>query len=361
MADYGIIAKTKKVRAHPLSVSKQSKATMTDVAKLAGVSKKTVSRVLNNEDNVTDLTRVKVQKAMAELDYHANMSARRLATHQSFLISMLYQEFTGNYIHDIQTGLLSQFSEYGYSLLVHPCGENDETTVKTVESMINQSNADGLILIPPICDMAPLIDCLERLDKPYVCISPRESASALKTVYCDDTQATKDLTQHLISLGHRKIGFVVGDLDRRDAHARLEGFNQAMSLNNIPINPDYIVQGDFNFDSGVSCGHQLLALSDVPTAIFASNDHMAAGVMTAAYEKGLKIPQELSVAGVDDSTIASEIWPPLTTIKQPTLQVGEMAADKLIKQIKKHDIPEINELLPWELVVRQTTASPQKP
>tara|TARA_R110001592_G_C13189951_1_gene752378 strand:+ start:12215 stop:13246 length:1032 start_codon:yes stop_codon:yes gene_type:complete len=341
-----------------VSVSKTTKATMMDVAKHAGVSKKTVSRVLNNEANVNEKTRLKVQNAMATLDYHANMSARRLATHQSFLISMLYQDFSGNYIHDIQSGLIDKLTVHGYSLLVHPCGDDDASTLNKVESMIRQSNADGLVLIPPISDMTSVIDCLERLQKPYVRISPKGTPSPAKAVFCDDFQATFDMTQYLIDQGHRRIGFVVGDLERRDAIVRLEGFRAAMAANKIKVNEKYVAEGDFNFESGIVCGNQLLSLKTPPTAIFASNDHMAAGVMAAAHDRKIDIPSQLSVAGVDDSPIANEIWPQLTTIRQPTQLVGEEAADKLIAQIKSSELNFPDELLPWQLVFRNTVAAP---
>ncbi len=341
-----------------MSVSKAQKVTMMDVAQHASVSKKTVSRVLNNEKNVNEQTRLKVQKAMQDLDYHANMSARRLATHQSYLISMLYQDFSGNYIHDIQSGLLDKLTAHGYSLLVHPCENDDESTLQKVESMIRQSNADGLVLIPPISDMQSVIECLERLDKPYVSISPKINTAPAKSVFCDDYQAAYDMTQYFISLGHTAIGFIVGNLDRRDAGVRLEGFQQAMADNDIPINNEFIEQGDFNFDSGRVCGKALLSLPTRPTAIFASNDHMAAGVMASAHEMGINIPAQLSVAGVDDSPIASEIWPPLTTIKQPTQLVGDMTADKLIAQIKAQEEITSDEKLPWQIILRDTTAAP---
>ncbi|WP_101757185.1 LacI family DNA-binding transcriptional regulator [Oceanicoccus sp. KOV_DT_Chl] len=341
-----------------MSVSKTSKATMMDVANHAGVSKKTVSRVLNNEANVNENTRLKVQQAMEILDYHANMSARRLATHQSFLISMLYQDFSGNYIHDIQSGLIDKLTVHGYSLLVHPCGDDDESTLNKVESMIRQSNADGLVLIPPISDMKSVIDCLERLEKPYVRISPKGKTNPTKSVFCDDYQAAYDMTQYFIDKGHQRIGFVIGNLERRDAVVRLKGFRAAMAENKVAINEKYIVQGDFNFESGKICGEKLLTLATPPTAIFASNDHMAAGVMAAAHENDIAIPQQLSVAGVDDSPIASEIWPQLTTIRQPTQLVGEEAADKLIAQIKSSEFTCSPDLLPWQLVFRNTVAAP---
>lgn len=336
-----------------------TKATINDVASLAGVSKKTVSRVINNEVNVRPETRERVQKAMSELNYYPNLSARSLASKRSYLVAMLYCDVGAYYLHQLQSGLLDHFSMRNYSLLMQPCEGEPEDIVTMVEHKARYMNVDGFVLVPPLESMTPLTQLMRRLEKPYIRITPREEYDGFSEVLCDDEQAAYQLTTHLIQQGHSAIAFVRGNPECLSTVTRFDGYKRALYSAGLPLDLSLVIDGSYAFDSGLLAGQRLLSdtvnKSARPSAIFCSNDDMAAGVMRVAHELGIRVPQQLAVAGFDDSPLARHTWPPLTSVRQPNRRMAEVAANKLIDKIEHIDNTDYPQNIACEITYRAST------
>jgi LacI family transcriptional regulator len=328
-------------------------ATITDVADAAGVSIKTVSRVFNDEPNVRPQTRDKVLTAAQGLDYHPNVAARSLAGRRSFLIGLAYENPSPNYVVDLQMGAVDRLVGERYRLLVLPFADVAAASGK-MRGVARASGLDGLVLAPPLSDDPATIAELEECGLPYVRIAPTSGGSHAPDVAMDDRTATLALIDHLVGFGHRRIAIVRGDPTHASATARLEGYCQALAAHGLTYDEEIDEQGAYTFASGYEAGRRLLAQPDRPTAIFACNDDMAAGVLNAAHEAGVKVPDQLSIAGFDDSNIASVVWPRLTTIHQPTYDMARAATDALLAVIEEREAPP-HAVLPYRLVVRGST------
>jgi LacI family transcriptional regulator len=332
-------------------------STITDVADAAGVSIKTVSRVFNDEPNVRQATRDRVLAAAATLDYHPNVAARSLAGRRSFLIGLAYENPSPNYVVDLQTGALDRLIGERYRLLVLPFADVASVSGK-MQAIARASGLDGVVLAPPLSDDAATIAELEACGLPYVRIAPTSGGSRAPDVEMDDEAATRAVIDHLVGLGHRRIGIVRGDPSHASAAVRLEGYRAGLAAYGLEADPGLEVVGAYTFASGYEAGKALLALPSRPTAIFACNDDMAAGVLNAAYEAGVAVPDALSVVGFDDSNIALVVWPRLTTIHQPIRDMAREATGALIALIedKAGAEPPPHLALPYELVIRGSTA-----
>jgi LacI family transcriptional regulator len=328
-------------------------STITDVADAAGVSIKTVSRVFNDEPNVRPLTREKVLAAARELDYHPNVAARSLAGRRSFLIGLAYENPSPNYVVDLQMGALERLRGERYRLLVLPFTDAAAASGR-MQAIARASGLDGLVLAPPLCDDAATVAELEECGLPYARIAPTTDGSHAPDVAMDDRAAMRAVIDHLAGLGHRRIGIVRGDPTHASAAARLEGYRAGLAAHGLAADPALEAQGAYTFASGYEAGKALLGLADRPTAIFASNDDMAAGVINAAHESGVRVPEDLSVVGFDDSNIASVVWPRLTTIHQPIRDMAREAAGALLALIEDGEAPP-HQQLPFQLVVRGST------
>lgn len=328
--------------------------TIKDVSEIAGVSMKTVSRVLNKERYVSEATRLRVEKAVAELNFQPNLAARTLAGKRSHQIALIYDNHSPHYIHQIQTGVWARCIEEGVRLLAQPSDVASKDIAREVGGLIDQTQVDGVILSSPVTDSVAALEELERRKVPYVRISPGTEHERSSSVSMDDVQAADDMTSHLIALGHRRIGFVIGHPNHTASDLRLFGYRRALDRAGLSFEPKYVRPGAFDFASGEAAGDVLLDLPNRPTAIFASNDDMAAGVLTVAHRRGLSVPAELSVAGFDDTALASQLWPPLTTVRQPTRDLAYAATGLLFDA--RGDI--VHRRLPHELVIRASTAAP---
>ncbi|WNO10105.1 LacI family DNA-binding transcriptional regulator [Teredinibacter sp. KSP-S5-2] len=331
-----------------------SRPTIEDVAKLAGVSIKTVSRVVNNETGVRETTREKVSGAIAELGYSPNLSARRLAGKRSFLLALLYDNPSASYVTNVQEGALSVCRSSGYDLLIHPCDFRDEALEYDIIRLVKDKNIDGLILTPPLSDKQNLIDRLEEASIQFVLIAPASIRPGQISVRTTDKPAAEELTQSLIDKGHQLIGFVTGLADHKAVAHRYQGYLNALSKNGLSSKLDWVVQGDLSFESGVEAAAQLLAQPNPVTAIFASNDDMAAGVIFYAHQNKVRVPEDLSVVGFDDIPLAQRIWPALTTIKQPIFDMAEQATLLLLKQIRGEPIQQHQIVIPTKIVQRDS-------
>jgi len=333
-----------------------AKATIDDVAALAGVSIKTVSRVVNSEPNVRQTTQEKVQLAINELRYRPSPSARSLAANRSFLVALLYDNPNANYITDVQQGILQECRKRNYDLLIHPCNYRDEGLQDELEALVGKSRVDGVILTPPLSDMSGVIETLSALKMPYVRIAPAENHEVSACVYCDDGKASYDMAEHLIGLGHRRIGFIAGHPDHAVSLQRKKGFEQALVAHKIKQPKKLMHQGYFDCDSGREAALKMLNDSAPPTAIFASNDDMAAGVIQVARELNIEVPKQLSVVGFDDSPICSLTWPELTTVRQPIEELAQKATLLLLDELGKRTSTHKEQSLLCSLVLRNSTA-----
>jgi len=222
-----------------------------------------------------------------------------------------------------------------------------------LETLVRKPYPDGIILIPPFCDRIPLLKFLQQKNIPYVRISPKDKDQILgPAAFFDEKQATDDLIQHVIENGHRRIALVKGNPSHGGTLARTLGYMSALERNNIPVDPMLVFQGDFLFPSGVAAGQQLLSLGNRPTAVFASNDEMAAGVSMAVHKAGLDVPIDVSIVGFDDNPIAQASWPPLTTIRQPLSELAVTAVNWLIEGERKGNPRSAS--LSYELIKRDS-------
>ena len=329
--------------------------TMQMIAEMTGFSLKTVSRVVNKESGVSKTTRERVEAVIKQLDYQPNPSARGLAAARSFLVALLYDNPSTAYIISLQNGALASCREHNYGLIIDPCNHMDENLVDEVRSLARRSRVDGMLLTPPLCDMESLLDMLDDRGLKYVRISPLEHNDRSPFVYADEFQAAYRMTEYLISQGHTRIGLVTGHPHRSGTEMRLRGYSRAIEDNALEIDPDLIIPGDYTFESGEAGARKLLRMSDRPTAIFASNDYMASGVLKVAQQMKLRVPYDLSVSGYDDAPLAQRLWPRLTTVRHPVEQVCREATELLIRHLNDEEAVFDPDAIHSELVIREST------
>lgn len=335
------------------------RARIEDVARKAGVSPKTVSRVLNNEPNVRDEMRQRILEAVEALGYRPNPSARSLASNRSFLVALLYDNPSAYYMMEIQEGVLAACDAHKYSMMVRPLISGAADFVERVDTLISQFRPDGLVLTPPITDHEGLLERLRARGTPYASVSPKDHAVGIGATL-DERSASRDMVLHLASLGHRRIAHITGHPAHGASGWRLRGYRDGLKLAKLPFDPDLVIEGRFSFESGVDGARQLLVLKQRPTAVFAANDDTAAGVMWAAAEQGLAVPRDVSVCGFDDTPLSRQVWPALTTVRQPSQAMGRIAALQLLRTIRSGETGDMVSV-PFELRLRQSTGPVPKP
>lgn len=335
--------------------------TIVDVAREAGVSIKTVSRVLNHEPGVHETTRDQVLKVVEALRYRPKQSARSLAGGRSFLIGLLYYDPSAIFVGSVQQGATLRCRELGYHLVVESLHNDAPDLRQQIDRMVMALRPDGMILTPPLCDNPEVLAALRENGTPCVLMSPERDLRGVPSVRMDDVHAAEEITNLLLSLGHQRIAFIKGPPDQSASAARYQGFVNALRAHGLEPDPELLQPGAFTFESGREAAHQLLSRRQRPTAVFASNDDMALGVLAAAQRLGLAVPNELSVAGFDDSPTAALVWPPLTTVRQPVAEMARMAVEMLVTGPRaggvaaSTDEVDLHKVLPHELVVRDST------
>jgi LacI family transcriptional regulator len=331
--------------------------TIFDVAKVAGVSYSTVSRVINNKEHVSPEKRERVLRAMAELGYVANVQARTLAGGRSHIVGLLVHGLDTSYIGEIMKGIDNELNSVNYDLMLYTTHRR-----KTKESAyvikLTRNLVDGLLLVLPR-NAEAYLETLRQRHFPHVLVDhqglPTVDAPA---VGATNWQGAYEATSYLIELGHRRIGFITGMMDTGCAQERLAGYRAALEKHGLVIDPELIREGDFLQPRGYICARELLMLAEPPTAIFASNDISAFGVMEAVRDHGLQIPRDISIVGFDDIPQAASVHPPLTTVHQPLEQMGSIAARMLLDYIIEPDRPVERVELPTKLIVRQSCREP---
>lgn len=335
-------------------------ATINDIARFAEVSKKTVSRVINNSPFVKEETRKRVEAIIAEYGFTPDPQARGLAFRRSFLVGMIYDNPSPNYVVNMQQGVLDAVRGSGLELVVHPCNRGTDSFLNEVRAFIVRQKLFGVVMPPSVSEDDRVVAILKEADCPYVRIASVSLDEPAKMVVTNDSRGAAEAAQHLAEQGHRRVAFISGPDTFRSSHERGRGFREGLAEHGVTLDAAYVRQGAYTFESGVEAAESLLAMAEPPTAIFAGNDEMAIGVMKAARDRGLDVPGDLSIVGFDDLPMASRVWPNLTTVRLPIRDMGRMAAEKLTAGLRGLDPATLAqpEVIP-SLVVRQSTAGPK--
>jgi LacI family transcriptional regulator len=306
------------------------KLTINDIARLAGVSKKTVSRVINRSPLLNQETRDKVEAIIRDTGYVPNPQARALALGRNFLIGLIYDNPNVQMILSMQKGILEALHGTEFELVIRPVDRGSNLVMDDIRGFVTRQRLFGVVILPPMSENDALAHMLDDLGCRYVRMGSAVLDDAEHMVASNDREAVADAMRYLIGQGHRRIGLVAGPHGFRSAQERREGFEMALAEAGISLPRSLVADGQYTFETGVSASESLLDLSPRPTAIFASNDEMAAGVLYAARLRGIEVPEQLSIIGFDDTPVTTRVWPPLTTVRWPIVAMGRAAALKLI-------------------------------
>jgi len=337
-------------------------ATIYDIARLAGVSAKTVSRVLNDDRAVKSTTRERVMDALSRLDYRPNAQARQLRLGPSRSIGLLLEDPSSGYQARFHHAMLTACMEAGAFLAVELFEPHMAQWEAYLDRFIANSQIKDMILLPTLCDFGPLKSFLKDRGINCVLISPSTLDSHYASVAMDDHQAARSVTEYLLRIGHRRIAHISGHPDHAASLLRRNGFYEAFDVRGVLRPPQaYVEQGNFSFRSGIEATSTLLALPDRPTAIFAGNDEMAAAACSVAHKMGLRIPEDLAIVGFDDAPIASAVWPTLTTVRQPYLEMAQRSV-RILKgagEVLKPNDTQVRHIVPHDIIIRETTGPAQ--
>ena len=335
--------------------------TIEDVAREAGVSAMTVSRVINSEANVRDKTRERVREAIKQLRYSPNLAARSLAAGDATHIGLLYSNPSAAYLSQFLVGALESARKAGSHLVIEACETEDEEEQRQVARLFANAEVEGVILPPPLSESVPILTELAITRTPVVTVAMGQVYENALNVRIDDFAAAHEMTDYLLGLGHRRITHIKGHPDHIAAKERERGFLAAMKAAGAA---EYarIEQGFFTFKSGLDAAERALAATDPPTAIFAANDDMAAAVISVAHRRSLRVPADLSVVGFDDTSPATTVWPELTTIRQPVSAMASAALDMLLADLRRRrretEASSQERVLDHELIVRGSSGPP---
>ena len=337
------------------------RATIDDVAALAGVSIKTVSRVVNREPNVRDATRAKVERAIAELNYQPNLSARNLASQRARLIALIYDDPSNyenpsaGYVIRMQSGALSACRTASYRLVIYPCDFRRKTIDAELKAMLEHARPQGVVLAAPLSNVPRVVQAIVATGTPMVRLSPGTQGGTQYSVATNDREISAEMTRYLASLGHRRIAFIKGHPGHKAVANRYLGYLDGLKQSGLEFVERLVANGDNSFGSGEAVGDALMKLANPPTAIFAANDDMAAGVIRATRLLGVDVPGQLSIAGCDDTSLARQLCPTLTTIRQPLSSMAERAALVLIGNAQEESPLQGAEIIPATIEVREST------
>jgi len=305
--------------------------TMHEVAKHAGVSPMTVSRVLSGDAYVEASTRQRVEAAIKQLGYSPNVAARNLARAAAAHIGLLYNNPSAAYLNELLVGVLEQSSHAGCQIVLEKCGVRNERAA--IERLV-QDGVGGIILPPPLSDSNAALEAVRQAKVPFIAVATGRPEPAGISVRIDDFEAAAAMTRYLLSLGHRDIGFIIGAPNQTASAQRQAGFEMALRDAGLPVRPDWVRPGSFSYRSGLVAAEQILNGTRRPTAIFASNDDMAAAAIAVAHRVRIDVPKQLTVVGFDDTPLATTMWPTLTTVHQPVAAMARKAVEFLLEEIR---------------------------
>ena len=308
--------------------------TINDVARLSGVSKKTVSRVINRSLLLNEDTRRRVEEVIAQIGYIPNPQARALALRRNFLIGLVHDNPNAQMVMNVQQGILEALHGTEFELVVRPVDRGSSTMLEDLRHFLERQRLFGVVLLPPISENESIAKLCTEIDCRYVRMGSAPLDDDEHMVASNDCEAVRAATDYLIEQGHRRIGFIGGPHGFRSSRERRLGFEEALGAAKIALPRSLIADGNYTFESGLSAAERLLDLMPPPTAIFSCNDEMAAGVIHAACQRGLDVPRQLSIVGFDDTPVAAHVWPPLTTVRWP---IASMARSAALKIISGHD------------------------
>ena len=339
-----------------LNASTNRNTTLETVAREAGVSIKSVSRVLNGEAFVSEKMRDKVNHAIAKLEFKPNMAARQLRGQRSYSLALVYEPPASEFLTGVLEGVLPECRKASYKLLLEPLGATESRS--HILRMIQSRAADGYILLPPLSEDKSLIDAIVKANCAVVLVASSVDIDQLNypvsKVGIDDFAAGRSLGHYFIERGHRHIGYIGLRAQHLTANRRGEGLKSAMQDASIPLDNLSIFDGTATFESGVAAAQTLLSKERRPTVVFAGNDYMAAGVISCAVAMGLTIPEDLSITGFDGADLSEMFVPPFMTVKQPLKEYGEWAAKRLLSALANPKQEGIQDTLPFTLIPRNS-------
>lgn len=336
----------------------RQRVTINDVARIANVSKKTVSRVINESALVRPDTRAKVEAVIRDLGFSPDPQARALALRRSFLIGLVYDNPSPQYVVNMQRGILDGIEGSSLQLVLRPCDRTAPDYIDRLKEFVTRHKPFGLVLPPSISEDEDVIELLRAHDCTYVRIASAALDQRDRMITTQDDEGAAQAARHLAALGHKRVAHISGPSMFRSAHARLAGFKNGLKEFGLDLDPGLTLTGSYTFESGVRCAEKLLYGPNRPTAVFAGNDEMAIGVYQAVRRAGQRIPEDMSIVGYDDTPIASRVWPPMTTVRLPIRDMGA-AAVKLVLDQYSGAATETDVTFHPEIVVRESTAPPR--
>jgi len=327
--------------------------TITDVALDAGVSIKTVSRVINGEPHVSAKTRKKVLQSVQRLDFKVNAAARSLRAKIAKTLVLLLDNPSQSYSEAVRINAVLACQPFGFQLAIV-----QKPDFADFRQKLHDGELVGVVLTPPLSNDLSLLSALGEASIPFVRVGAERNSRAGDKIGIDDRKAACEMTRYLLELGHRRIGFIAGDSAYDVSRRRLNGHLDALGVSEIARDDSLIVEGDFSYASGLACAEILLKLEVRPTAIFASNDDMAAGCLASAYKHGVRVPDALTVVGFDDAPFSRIIYPALTTVYQSIQQMMEEAVAVLAARRSDPLAPLRDAVISHSIVIRESSAAP---
>jgi LacI family transcriptional regulator len=332
-----------------------NRVTIQTVADLAGVSPMSVSNVLNNRQKVRESTREAVMAAVRKLNYTPDLAAKSLAGAGTTRIGLLYRNIENAFLSSILLGSLETTNRLGAQLLLEPLEIGDTREISEKLQALVDNGAHAILIAPPYCELASTAELTRDTPVPAIALSPGDDLPGEYCVRIDDFEAARTMTRRLIELGHKDIAFIRGASHHMISRTRRDGYLMALQDAGITPRDDFVIDADMSYESGLRAAERLLSLASPPTAAFASNDDMAAAVISLAHRRGLDVPRDLSVAGFDDTPIAVKIWPTLTTVRHPGAKIASKAAALAVALSRGAPPPSEKTIhFPFEIVERES-------
>ncbi|NJR77691.1 LacI family DNA-binding transcriptional regulator [Sphingomonas corticis] len=338
----------------PRGLATIGNATIGDVAARAGVSIRTVSRVINGSPKVNAETRAGVQAVIDSLGFAPSARAQALASGRSRLIGVIQGDANAHVLFQVQNGIVAACAPSRHELIVHPAALSGEALVADLTGFVRRSRVDGVIVLSPTSEDEAVAPALARLGVPAVALASAAVPGFAATLVPRDRAGAAAVAEHLHALGHRRIALVGGPAARLSSRERVEGFRDALGRRGAALDPALAIEGDYGFASGVAAAERLLALPEPPSAIFCCNDLMAAGALKAAARRGVAVPRDLSIVGFDGTDLAAMLTPGLTTVDRPVTAIARRATELLLRLIAGDEVPAI-EHFDVALVMREST------